>query len=103
MAMACGDGSAAVALRPQPVAVRNVPSAPSMTARRDAPDLEAKMGAGWARMRFVSDFAQFNTGVGPWRAAYFGHIRGFIAGAISAITQPNGVTLPPYFVGKDPI
>src|SRR5665647_1059152 len=35
--------------------------------------------------------------------AYFGHIRGFIAGAISAITQPCGVTLQPYFTRKDPI
>jgi hypothetical protein len=74
-----------------------------MTARRDALGLEAKTGAGKGRMRFVSDFAQFNTGVEQSRVPYFGHIRGFIAGAISAITQPNGVTLPPYFVGKDRI
>jgi hypothetical protein len=60
------------------------------------------MGVCQDRMRFVSDFGQFNTGIGRERAPYFRHIHGFIAGAISGIRQPRPVTLSPYFTRREP-
>ena len=53
------------------------------------------------RMRFVPVLHEFITGRGPWPVSHFQDIRGFIAGANSAIRQ-RSVTLLPHFTRREP-
>jgi hypothetical protein len=57
-------------------------------------------------MRFVPVLLEFITSSvvlsGPGRVRHYRLIRGFIAGANSAIRQRDSVTLPPYFARREP-
>ena len=76
-----------------------------MTVRRDARHCVTaeglKVDVAEGRMRFVPVLHEFITGRGPRPASHFQGIRGFIAGANSAIRQ-RSVTLPPHFTRREP-
>src|SRR5487761_2276371 len=103
MAMARGAPAAQAREPTKPLAVS---SAPSISVRRDACHCisagEVAEGANRGRMRFGSGFDASYHRASVMTGPHFRHIRGFIAGAISAVGQPESVTLPPHFAEREP-